>query len=319
MPMAPWGMPDVVLTPEELAARTTVATEAAFNAATDLGLLVEETRILHNVFSLVIHLSPSPVVARIPVVLAPGTTPEQLTRKQQRELDVADWLRHQNVPAVRPSPLVPLEPVREDDFSITFWELADVADDHEPYAAADHALSAALHAALMAYPGLLPFLSPFNDGLPALLESLEGSPHLTDEDLDRAFSEWHALRPVLGSAAAFRDRFPSVDLQPIQGDAPSHNVIRCRDGLLFGDFEDVCLGPVEWDLAGQGPEAVEAYNAAAGPLGMRTVDPDLQRVMDTARNLQLIGAFALVPQLPLLADGLQHPLQAWRDSPALVL
>jgi len=312
-------MPDVVLTPEELAARTSVATEAAFNAATDLGLKVEETRVLHNVFSLVIHLSPSPVVVRIPVVLPQGTTPEQLTLKQQRELDVADWLRRENVPAVRPSPLVPLEPVREDDFSMTFWELADVADDHEPYAAGDPALSAALHAALVAYPGVLPFLVPFNEGLPELMDSLEGSQHLTDEDLDRAFAEWHALRPVLGSAAAFRDRFPSVDLQPIQGDAPSHNVIRCRHGLIFGDFEDVCLGPVEWDLAGQGPETVAAYDAAAGPLGMRTVDPDLQRVMDAARNLQAVGAFALVPQLPLLAEGLQRELKAWRESPALVL
>jgi len=52
---------------------------------------------------------------------------------------------------------------------------------------------------------------------------------------------------------------------------------------------------------------------------MRTVDPDLQRVMDAARNLQAVGAFALVPQLPLLAEGLQHQLKAWRESPALVL
>lgn len=312
-------MPDVVLTPEELAARTTVATEAAFNAATDLGLKVEETRVLHDVFSLVVHLSPSPVVARIPVVLPPGTTPEQLTLRQQRELDVADWLRRENVPAVRPCPLVPLEPVREDDFSMTFWELADVADDHEPYAAGDPALSAALHAALAAYPGLLPFLAPFNEGLPALMESLEGSPHLSDEDLDRAFAEWHALAPVLSSAAAFRDRFPSADIQPIQGDVPSHNVIRCRDRILFSDFEDVCRGPVEWDLAGLGPEAVAAYDAAAGPLGMRTTDPELQRVMDAARSLQAVAALSLVPQLPLLADGLAPAVAAWRAAPAPVL
>src|SRR5699024_4729282 len=119
--MPRWGMPDVVLTPEELAARTTVATETAFNAATDLGLLVEETRVLHDAFSLVLQLHPSPVVVRIPLVLAPGTTPEALTLRQQRELDVADWLTREGVPAVRPSPLVPLEPVREDDFSMTFW------------------------------------------------------------------------------------------------------------------------------------------------------------------------------------------------------
>lgn len=312
-------MPDVELSPEELAARTAVVTEAVFNAATDLDLRVEETKVLHNAFSLVVQLSPEPVVARVPLVLPPGTTPAQVMTRQQRELDVADWLRRENVPAVRPSPLVPLEPVREDDVSITFWELADLADDHEPYAAADPALSAALHAALMAYPGELPFLAPFNEGLPLLLESLEGSPHLRDEDLDRVFAEWQTLRPVLASRQAFAERFPEAEVQPIQGDAPAYNMIRCRDGLLFGDFEDVCLGPVEWDLAGTGPEAVAAYNAAAGPLGMRTSDPELQRVMDAARSLQMVGALALVPQLPMLAEGLQSPLRVWRETPLPVL
>lgn len=312
-------MPDVALTPEELTARTSVATEAAFNAATDLGLKVEETRVLHDAFSLVLHLSPSPVVVRIPVVLVPGTTPEQLMLRQQRELDVADWLCREGVPAVRPSPLVPLEPVREEDFSMTFWELVDVAEDHQPYAPADPAVSTALHAALAAYPGMLPFLSPFNEGLPDLMDALEGCPHLTDEDLDRAHGDWRALRPVLGSAEAFRERFPEADLQPIQGDTPSNNVIRSRTGLVFGDFEDVCLGPVEWDLAGHGTEAAAAYDEAAGPLGMRTLDPEVQQVMDAARSLQMVASFALAPQLPILEQGLQQPLQEWRQAPSPVL
>lgn len=315
--MARWGMPDVALSPEELAARTTVATEAAFNAATDLGLKVEETRVLHDVFSLVIHLHPSPVVARIPVVLPPGTTPEALTQRQQRELDVADWLHREGVPSVRPSPLVPLEPVREDDFSITLWELVDVADDHFPYAGADYAVCAALHAALAGYPGVLPFLAPFNEGVPALLEALEGSPHVSNEDLDRVHVEWRMLQPVLGSAQSFATRFPEADVQAIQGDAPSNNVIKSTTGLVFADFEDVCLGPVEWDLAGHGEEAVAAYDAAAGPLGMRTTDPELQRVMDAARSVQLVASLALAPQLPVLVDGLRPFVEAWRASPAL--
>lgn len=312
-------MPDVALTPQELTARRTVATECAFNAATDLGLKVEETRVLHDVFSLVVHLHPSPVVARIPLVLPPGTTPEALRLRQQRELDVADWLARENVPVTRPSGLVPLEPVREDDFSMTFWELVDVADEHSPYAGGDYALCAALHAALGAYPGLLPFLAPFNEGLPPMMQALEGSPLLGDEDLDRAHAEWQALRPVLASEAAFREHFPEADVQPIQGDAPSHNVIRSRSGWVFGDFEDVCLGPVEWDLAGHGPDATAAYDAAAGPLGMRTIDPDLQRVMDAARNLQMVACLSLVPQLPMLEQGLAPFLQQWRESPLLVM
>ncbi|GAA1161659.1 phosphotransferase [Ornithinicoccus hortensis] len=312
-------MPDATLTPEELAARTRLATEAAFTAATDLGLKVEDTRVLHDVFSVVVHLDPSPVVARIPVVLPPGTTPEDVTLRQQREIDIADWLARENVPVVRPSPLVPPEPVREDDFSMTFWELADVSPDHSPYAGADYAVCAALHAALGAYPGVLPFLGPFNDSLPAMIEALEGCHLLSDDDLDRVHAEYRALRPVLSGVRAFQDRFPEADVQPIQGDAPSHNVIRTTSGLKFSDFEDACLGPIEWDLAGHGPEAVAAYDAAAGPLGLRTVDPDLQRIMDGARSLQMVGALSLVPQLPMLAEGLAPMLEEWRREPSPVL
>src|SRR5690606_1437299 len=287
-------------------------------AATDLDISVEETRVLHDVFSLVVHLHPAPVVVRIPLVLPPDTTPEELTQRQRRELDVADWLSREGVPATRPSGLVPLEPVRENDFSMTFWELVDVAPDHSAYQGADYEVCAALHAALAAYPGALPFLSPFNESLPRMMTALEGCSLLSDDDLDRAFAEWHSLQPVLASARAFRDRFPSVDLQPIQGDAPSHNVIRSTKGLVFADFEEVCIGPVEWDLAGHGPDAVAAYDAAAGPLGLRTVDPEVQQVMDAARTLQMVAALSLVPQLPMLADGLAPAVAAWREAPSPV-
>src|SRR5690606_21577960 len=161
-------MPDAALTPEELAARTTMATEAAFIAATDLDISVEETRVLHDVFSLVVHLHPAPVVVRIPLVLPPDTTPEELTQRQRRELDVADWLSREGVPAARPSGVVPMEPVHENDFSMTCWELVDVAPDHSASQGADNEVCAALHAALAVYPGVLPFLSPFNESLPRM-------------------------------------------------------------------------------------------------------------------------------------------------------
>jgi thiamine kinase-like enzyme len=39
-------------------------------------------------------------------------------------------------------------------------------------------------------------------------------------------------------------------VQPLHGDAHPGNLIATREGgLVWIDFEDVCLGPVEWDLA----------------------------------------------------------------------
>ncbi|MGE4365679.1 MAG: phosphotransferase, partial [Mycolicibacterium sp.] len=105
-------------------------------------------------------------------------------------------------------------------------------------------------------------------------------------------------------------------VQPLQGDGPSHNVIRTTSGIRFADFEDVTSGPVEWDLALLGPDAVAEYDHAAHERGLRRTDPTVRRLMDHARRLQFVGCLTLVPQLPVLADGLAEVLADWRSTPA---
>jgi thiamine kinase-like enzyme len=38
-------------------------------------------------------------------------------------------------------------------------------------------------------------------------------------------------------------------MQALHGDAHFGNLLVTRDGLLWTDWEDAFLGPVEWDLA----------------------------------------------------------------------
>jgi hypothetical protein len=306
------------MTAEQLADRTRRATEAAVAAASEMGLRVARAAVLHDVFSVVVHLAPEPVVARIPVVLTAGTAPDEQSARQQRELDAVAWLDEQGVPVVPPSPRMPRAPVRRDGFSMTFWELADVADDHEPYRGVDIAFSAELHAGLAGYPNPLPFLAPFNHGLPEMLRALEEVEMLQPAEIDRARNEYGTLRSVLSDRVAFEAAFPGVSTQAIQGDGPSHNVIRTKTGIVFSDFEDVTTGPVEWDLTLMGPEATADYNVAATERGLRATDPDIQRVMDSARRLQFVACLSLIPQLPLLADGLTEPLTDWRGTPLVL-
>jgi hypothetical protein len=306
------------MTAEQLADRTRRATEAAVAAASEMGLGVQRAAVLHDVFSVVVHLAPEPVVARIPVVLTAGTAPDEQSARQQRELDAVAWLDEQGVPVVPPSPRMPRAPVRRDGFSMTFWELADVADDHEPYRGVDIAFSAELHAGLAGYPNPLPFLAPFNHGLPEMLRALEEVEMLQPAEIDRARNEYGTLRSVLSDRVAFEAAFPGVSTQAIQGDGPSHNVIRTKTGIVFSDFEDVTTGPVEWDLTLMGPEATADYNVAATERGLRATDPDIQRVMDSARRLQFVACLSLIPQLPLLADGLTEPLTDWRATPLVL-
>ena len=107
------------MTPDEVAERTRRATGAAVDAARALGLEVEHPVVLHDVFSVVVHLAPHPVVARIPVVLTAAADPAGQTARRQRELDVAAWLDAQGVPVVPPSALVPRSPIHRDGFVMT--------------------------------------------------------------------------------------------------------------------------------------------------------------------------------------------------------
>jgi hypothetical protein len=67
-----------------------------------------------------------------------------------------------------------------------------------------------------------------------------------------------------------------------------------------------------------GPDATADYNSAARERGLRETDPDVQRVMDCARRLQFVAYLTLIPQLPLLAEGLQEPLADWRAIPLVL-
>jgi hypothetical protein len=303
------------MTAVQLAERTRRVVAAAVAAGRALGLHIEHPTVLHDAFSVVVHLAPEPVVARIPVVLPGGWAPGVQAARQQRELDVAAWLADQGVPVVAPAAGVPRVPVQRDGHPMTFWELEVVADNHQPYLGVDLSYSAELHARLRPYGAHLPFLFPFNIGLPDMLARLDAGGLLRGADIERARAEYVSLRKVLSGRAAFAAAFPGATVQAVQGDAPSHNVIRTVDGIRFADFEDVSCGPAEWDLALMGPQANAAYDAAARERGLRPTNPEVQEVMNAARRLQLVGCVTLIPQLPILAEGLAQAVEDWRAHP----
>ncbi|MDX3004248.1 phosphotransferase [Kribbella solani] len=288
---------------------TETAVQAAATAARALGLTVTDPAVLYQGFSTVVHLQPAPVVARVPLDLPDiFKGPDG---RQQRELDAVTWLAEQGLPVVTPSPLVPLKPVEQDGLSMTFWTYVEVDQAVEPDYAGATARVVDLHAQLATYPGELLWMSPLQL-IGQVLGTMDAVPGLLEEaDLDRARAEWKVLEPVLGSRAGFEAAFPSAVVQPIHGDAPSWNLINTVDGPLWADFEDVTVGPREWDIAGFGPELYRAYDAAAGT----PLDPQVQQLMDHARALQVMVCTPLVPHFPDLADGIRMFAAQWRDMP----
>jgi len=303
---------------DTLAARTSRAVEAAAAAGRDLGLTVTDPTVLYDVFSVVVHLKPAPVVVRVPVVL-PGPLQDLAlaSKRQQTELDIAQWLVEQGKPVVAPSPLVPLAPAQRDGYSMTFWQYVEQDKAVEPDFLAGTVSAAELHAVLAEYPGELPWLSPVTSAVPDGLAELSAETELLSaDDLDRVRREWEVLEPVLMTRAGFEAALPGARIQPIHGDAPYYNLIPAVGGAsLWSDFEDATLGPVEWDMAMLDPTHIAAYNEAAARLRRPGIDERVAGVMNAARMLQLIVCLPLIPQLPALADGLKPSLEHWRTMP----
>ena len=307
-----------VLTPDDIADRTQRVAAAAASAGRELGLRVDSTRVLYDVFSVIVHLVPNPVVVRVPVVLPPAysATPSVQTAQQRRELAVAGWLSDRGQTVVAPSPLVPREPVLHQGFSMTFWQYVDELPNAEPDMPHRIERTAHLHAALRDYPGDdLGFGAPFGTFIPQGLDALTGRSELLPEaDLQRAQQEWAAIAPILTSRTGFESAFGGLDVQTIHGDAPYYNMIATPDGELWSDFELVTQGAVESDLAMVGEDGVAVYNAAATELGLRALDDRVLRVTETAARLGAIAALSMAPQLPMLIDSVAPVIEQWRST-----
>ncbi|MGS2811023.1 aminoglycoside phosphotransferase family protein [Nocardia sp. MW-W600-9] len=302
------------LTAEDLAARTARAVTAAVAAGREFGLTVTEPVVLHDMFSVVVQLRPSPVVVRVPTVVPAQLTVDAQSARQRTELEVVSWLAQRGVPVIPPSPLVPVEPVQRGGFSMTFWQYAELEPSAEPDYVHHAALVAELHLALRDYPGELAFLTAAEPGVVGDgLAALDGL--LPTADIDRARREWDLLEPLASSRAAFDTEYPGVDLQPIHGDAPAYNIVTTSRGPLFADLELVTFGPAEWDLAAFGPEAAAAYDTAADRLGLRRLDPRLLRFVEAVGMARTIACLTLVPQQPILRDGLAPAIDHWRSMP----
>ena len=128
-----------------------------------------------------------------------------------------------------------------------------------------------LHDALAEYRGPLPPRSAVLEEIDWLLSALSGQDGVSE-------------------LAAERDRLaegilaPADDPQPLHGDASFSNLLATSDGPRWNDFEDVCAGEIEWDLAGVlsdarakrgdafSAEVLEAYGRGCDPAALDRVD-----------------------------------------------
>jgi hypothetical protein len=295
------------------ASRRQRAVAAAVAAGRAAGLDVREPEVLHDVFSVVVHLAPAPVVVRVPTVL-PRTVradPAGQLAQMGRELAVAAWLGDRAFPAVRAAAD---RPWSHDGLAMTAWQLVDVSTEPVPEESAG-AATARLHATLTACPVDLDWWFPLDASIPDGIDQLGGL--LPEEDVERARSEWALLRPLAEDPAAFTATFPGAHVQPVHGDAPFYNLLPTAAGPLTSDLEHVHCGLREWDLAGAPPAVRSGYATEAARLGLPPLDDRVAAVAERGRDLQVLGVLPLGVELPILFDGLAPLVQAWREKPPL--
>src|SRR5215210_8105939 len=144
---------------------------------------------------------------------------------------------------VPPSDILAPGPHEQDGWWMTLWKFVPHDEQAPPPEPRELGGSLrALHAALAGFPGDLAPLSEIGNWLGRLLDELRPSPELTRGDIDRLRRELDALAP-----AVFESSLPA---QALHGDASLSNVLRTDRGLVWNDLEDVCAGPVAWDVAG---------------------------------------------------------------------
>ena len=217
------------------------ALAAAQAVAREHGVACDEAVRIAAGSNALVHLRPSPVMARVMTGTAVlHDDPEQwLTR----EVAVGTFLAERSGLAVPPSDLLPPGPHERDGLWMTMWQFVPHDADAPPPGPRELGRSLrALHAALADYTGELAPLSGISGWLAGLLAQLRPSPALTEQDIESLRSELDALSP-----AVFASALPA---QALHGDVSIGNLLRTGDRLLWNDLEDVCAGPVQWDVAG---------------------------------------------------------------------
>jgi Ser/Thr protein kinase RdoA (MazF antagonist) len=277
------------------------AARAAVSAAASLGVTATEPVVLADGANVIVHLRPSPVVAKVAAsTSAIRANPEAWLR---RELDMALFLTSAGAPALAPSSEVPAAVHHREGHVMSFWTYVKPSGAERPDEATIGAMLRDLHRVLRTYPVHLPVLVPIGD-IPAFLARPRTL--LSDADVSALNDDFSQLAETLAQSSA--------DGQALHGDAGIGNLMAAHGQWIWHDFEDTCSGPVAWDLAATTASPRLDASRILGAYG-DPVDPEQLRTCQQLRRLALIIWYALYAErLPDCRQRATDLLAAWRAA-----
>ena len=214
----------------ERAVKSAIAISSAYDVKADSSVILKDSN------NTVIHLAPSPVVAKV----AASVLRKRKAFNLEHELNVALHLAGLGAPIVPPSKEIPPAVYRDNDLELTFWqycpgEVREEIDRRELVIALQE-----FHTAFADYQGPLDSFTEKYEECDSLLESDLLSPELST--IDRRF-----LRRVY---ERLRARLQTFDYKcvPVHEEIHGGNVLWTGTKPLLIDFESCCLAPREMDF-----------------------------------------------------------------------
>jgi len=200
----------------------------------------ENAAVLAGGSNVLVHLKPTPVVAR--VMTATAVLHDDVQSWLLREVTVAAFLAKRGL-AVSPTCLLPPGPHQRDGLWMTLWDYVphDTSGSSPRATELGHSLRG-LHAALAEFAGEVEPLRGTQAGNERLVDELQPAPWLSSADIESLRVSLHELTPQVFDS--------SRPAQVLHGDTGIGNLLRTGKKLLWNDLEDVCTGPVAWDVAG---------------------------------------------------------------------
>jgi aminoglycoside phosphotransferase (APT) family kinase protein len=265
------------------------AISAAISVASAHGLIADEAVVLHNSNKLTLRLQPCDVVARA-------------TRARDNsaglELERVQRLAEAGCPVGAVEPRVRPLAYRLDDFAVTLWVYYESGT--AALSATDYADGLArLHAGMRQVDIATPRFTDRIAQAEKIVAEPESSPALAAQDRELLVRRLADLRQAIDDHNASE--------QLLHGEPHPGNVLATSGGPVFIDFETLCRGPVEFDLAHVPQAACDQYP---------NVDTEL---LDDCRHLVLAMVAAwrwdVEDEFP---DGIRwghRLLRALRDGP----
>ena len=269
-----------------------VVSEAAANAAIGaarerLGIECHDPVPLPGVANRVYWLRPHPVVAKV------GTRRDDLVR----EYHVVSALRELDAPVAEPIGTPVVRP--EISAVVTLWVRLDTLEDDPPDAELGDSLRV-VHDAL----------AKLDMDLPPLRNHLAGAQHAAATNPTMSSMAPDDLAVLREAHRRLLERYDSVAWRPaaVHGEPHWGNRLNTPDGTRWVDFENVSVGPREWDLSFLPAGALSAF---------ADIDVELlglMRALDAARRGTWSHIVAHMPGMPEFRDEQLTELRAWLEE-----